>query len=436
MINTKGEEVLDYIELAQKKLKIVFNSKQEFWISIASIKNTHLLEESPVVDIIDSLGIDREWEEKLDYDHLNKIENIPALIDLFKTLSIDIEEYNKQTVDKIYLSEYYQRQFENLKINLKDNYLCYLYKKYRDKKQLEEFEADKHNYFPYKLEFKNSVNENIEEKFEIAFNVKCSELRNFEHKCLEDIINVKKEASSLYSELQGKYTSEKLDLYLLFDRLEELKPKEEEKDKSEPEKPKKTAEQILAEAKDLAKDPVYQGYVETEGIGDKKSKSTRTGHKFGSGNKTGNINVSKEIIGLAGEIAVYETLSQKYPTVEWLSENAVKYGLPHTGDDTLGYDLIYINDQNEKIMVEVKATTGDQIEFDFSNNEFLTALEDPEHYEIFFVFLHTKEKPKVLNLGTLFKFENENESLFNNSKFSIQYDKYIIKAKEKKEATK
>lgn len=431
LINTKGEEVLDYIELAQKKLKIVFNSKQEFWISIASIKNTHLLEESPVVDIIDSLGIDREWEEKLDYEHLNKIENIPALIDLFKTLGIDIEEYNKQTADKIYLTEYYQRQFDDLKISLKDKYLCYLYKKYRDKKQLEEFEADKHNYFPYKLEFKNSVNENIEEKFEIAFNVKCSELRNLEHKCLEDIINVKKEASFLYSELQGKYTSEKLDLYLLFDRLEELKPKEEEKDKSEPEKPKKTAEQILAEAKDLAKEPEYQGEVETEGIDDKKQKSTRTGHKFGSGNKTGNINDNKEIIGLAGEIAVYETLTQKYSTVEWLSENAVKYGLPHTGDDSLGYDLIYINDQNEKIMVEVKATTGDQIEFDFSNNEFSTALEDPDHYEVFFVFFRSNEKPKVLNLGTLFKFDNENESPFNNSKFSIQYDKYIIKAKEK-----
>ena len=309
-------------------------------------------------------------------------------IDLFKTLGIDIEEYNKQTADKIYLTEYYQRQFDDLKITLKDKYLCYLYKKYRDKKQLEEFEADKHNYFPYKLEFKNSVNENIEEKFEIAFNVKCSELRNFEHKCLEDIINVKKEASSLYSELQGKYTSEKLDLYLLFDRLEELKPKEEEKDKSEPEKTKKTAEQILAEAKDMAKNPEYQGDVVTEGIGDKKPKSTRTGHKFGSGNNTGNINDNKEIIGLAGEIAVYETLTQKYPTVEWLSENAVKYGLPHTGDDTLGYDLIYINDKNEKIMVEVKATTGEQIEFDFSNNEFSIALEDPDHYEVFFVFLN------------------------------------------------
>lgn len=436
LINTKGEEVLEYIDLAQKKLKIIFNSRQEFWISIASIKNIHLLEESPVVDIIDSLGGDREWEDKLDYDHLNKIENIPILIDLFKTLGIDIEEYNKQTADKIYLTEYYQRQFDDLKISLKDKYLCYLYKKYRDKKQLEEFEADKHNYFPYKLEFKNSVNENIEEKFEIAFNVKFSELRNFEHKCLEDIINVKKEASSLYSELQGKYTSEKLDLYLLFDRLEELKPKEEEKDKSEPEKPKKTAEQILAEAKDLAKNPEYQGDVVTEGIGDKKPKSTRTGHKFGSGNKTGNINDNKEIIGLAGEIAVYETLTQKYPTVEWLSENAVKYGLPHTGDDTLGYDLIYINDKNEKIMVEVKATTGEQIEFDFSNNEFSIALEDPDHYEVFFVFLRSNEKPKVLNLGTLFKFDNENESPFNNSKFSIQYDKYIIKAKEKKEATK
>lgn len=431
LINTKGEEVLDYIDLAQKKLNIVFNSKQEFWISIASIKNIHFLEESPVIDIIDSLGADRKWENKIDYNHINKIETIPILIDLFKSLKIDIEEYNKQTADKIYLTEYYKRQFDDLKINLKDKYFLYLYEKYKEKKLLEDFETDKHNYLPYKIEFKNSVNENVEEKFENAFSVKCSELRNLENKSLDEIINEKKNSSSLYSELQGKYTSEMLDLYLLFDCLDKLKLQEKEQGKLTTEKTKKSAEQILSEAKDLAKEPEYQGEVETEGIDDKKQKSTRTGHKFGSGNKTGNINDNKEIIGLAGEIAVYETLTQKYSTVEWLSENAVKYGLPHTGDDSLGYDLIYINDQNEKIMVEVKATTGDQIEFDFSNNEFSTALEDPDHYEVFFVFLHFNGKPKVLNLGTLFKFENENESPFNNSKFSIQYDKYIIKAKEK-----
>lgn len=431
LINTKGEEVLDYIDLAQKKLNIVFNSKQEFWISIASIKNIHFLEESPVIDIIDSLGADRKWENKIDYNHINKIETIPVLIDLFKSLKIDIEEYNKQTADKIYLTEYYQRQFDDLKINLKDKYFLYLYEKYKEKKLLEDFETDKHNYLPYKIEFKNSVNENVEEKFENAFSVKCSELRNLENKSLDEIINEKKNSSSLYSELQGKYTSEMLDLYLLFDCLDKLKLQEKEQGKLTTEKTKKSAEQILSEAKDLAKEPDFQEDVKTERIGDKKPNENSTAHKFGTRHKTGDINDTKEIIGLAGEIAVYETLTQKYSTVEWLSENAAKYGLPHTGDDSLGYDLIYINDKNEKIMVEVKATTGDQIEFDFSNNEFSTALENPEHYEVFFVFLHFNGKPKVLNLGTLFKFENENESPFNNSKFSIQYDKYIIKAKEK-----
>lgn len=222
-----------------------------------------------------------------------------------------------------------------------------------------------------------------------------------------------------------------LDLYLLFDCLDKLKLQEKEQGKLTTEKTKKSAEQILSEAKDLAKEPDFQEDVKTERIGDKKPNENSTAHKFGTRHKTGDINDTKEIIGLAGEIAVYETLTQKYSTVEWLSENAAKYGLPHTGDDSLGYDLIYINDKNEKIMVEVKATTGDQIEFDFSNNEFSMALENPEHYEVFFVFLHFNGKPKVLNLGTLFKFENENESPFNNSKFSIQYDKYIIKAKEK-----
>ncbi|MCR5623167.1 MAG: DUF3883 domain-containing protein, partial [Treponema sp.] len=430
LINTKGEEVLEYIEQAQKKLKVIFNSKQEFWISIASIKNIHLLEESSVVDIIDSLGVDRAWENKFDYDHINQIDTIPSLIELFKYLKVDVEDYNKQTADKIYITEYYQRKFDELKVNLKEEYFLYLYEKYKEGKQLEAFESDKHNYLPYKIEFSNSVNESIEEKFETAFNVKCSDLRKIGGRNLEVIINEKKDASSLYSELQGKYTSEKLDLYLLFDCLDDLKAKEGRNTSAE--KPKKSAEEILSEAKDLAKDPEYQSDVETEGIGAKTQKWNSTGHKFGTGNKTGNLNDTKEIIGLAGEIAVYETLAQKYTVVEWLSENAVKYGLPHAGDDSLGYDFIYINDKNEKIMVEVKATTGDQIEFDFSNNEFSTALEDPEHYEVFFVFLKLNTKPKVLNLGKLFKFENENESPFNNSKFSIQYDKYIIKAKEKR----
>lgn len=83
--------------------------------------------------------------------------------------------------------------------------------------------------------------------------------------------------------------------------------------------------------------------------------------------------------------------------------------------------------------VEVKATTGDEIEFDFSNNELATALEDPNHYEVFFVFLKKEGRPntRVLNLGKLFKFDNENETPFSNSKFTIQYDKYVIRAKEK-----
>ena len=113
-------------------------------------------------------------------------------------------------------------------------------------------------------------------------------------------------ASSLYSELQGKYTSEKLDLFLLFDRLEELKPKEEEVNPV-PEKPKKSAEQILAEAKDLAKDPEYQGDVETEGIGDKKPKEKTTGHKFGTGSKTGNIIATQADEG-AGRENLYDYL--------------------------------------------------------------------------------------------------------------------------------
>lgn len=431
LINTKGEEVLDYIEKAKEKLKIEFNTKEEFWLSVANAKNKHISDESTIVDILATLDISIEWESRIDYDHLNSFENIANIIILFKQLKIDIEDYNKQTADRIYLKDYYQDLFDNIKVSFRDNYFSYLYNKYKDDKNYQQYENEKYNYLTSKIEVKNSVYEDVELKFSQLFGISCSTLKESNYERVDNILIQKKEGNSLYQELIEHFPSEKIDLYLLFDSLDELKPKEN-LSKPTDDNPKKTLQEIIAAAKKLAENPEYSSDIETEKVETSfKHSNSKSGHKFGAGGKTGNLSDIREENGLAGEIAVYETLRSKFTSVEWLSENAAKYGLPHSGDDSLGYDIAYINENNERIMVEVKATTGDEIEFDLSNNELSVALEDPKHYEVFFVFLKHDGHPRILNLGKLFLFDNENESPFSNSKFTIQYDKYVIRAKEK-----
>ena len=248
---------------------------------------------------------------------------------------------------------------------------------------------------------------------------------------VDSIIEKQKKNSTVYLELIKQYPSETVDLYLLFDCLDDLKFQDNNLP-SVDESSNNSLKNIVNEAKMLAENPKFESKIEIKNLDYVQSSSRNMhGHTFGSGKKTDKLNHEKETIGLAGEIAVYKILKEIYSTVDWVSENAVKYGLLHSGDDSLGYDMTYINDQKEKIMVEVKATTGKNIEFELSNKEFSEALKNSDHYEVFFVFVNNNDGSRILNLGKLFKFENENESPFNNSKFTVLYDKYIIKAQEK-----
>lgn len=432
LVNTKGEGVLECIKTAEEKLNIVPDAKKDFWLSIANAKNIHFSDEPNVEDIIDALKIDKEWETKFDYSHLTKRENIQNLISLFKTLEIDIEDYNKQTADKIYLVEFYQNSFERLKQDVQEQYFIFLFKKYKDTTNIRQYENDRQNYLNYRAEFGNSVKESVEDIFYDAFGVSCLDLKSIYDQTVDSIIIEKqKKNSTVYLELIKQYPPETVDLYLLFDCLDDLKFQDNNLP-SVDESSNNSLKNIVNEAKMLAENPKFESKIEIKNLDDVQSSSRNMhGHTFGSGKKTDKLNHEKETIGLAGEIAVYKILKEIYSTVDWVSENAVKYGLLHSGDDSLGYDMTYINNQKEKIMVEVKATTGKNIEFELSNKEFSEALKNSDHYEVFFVFVNNNDGPRILNLGKLFKFENENESPFNNSKFTVLYDKYIIKAQEK-----
>ena len=105
----------------------------------------------------------------------------------------------------------------------------------------------------------------VELKFSQLFGISCSTLKESNYERVDNILIQKKEGNSLYQELIEHFPSEKLDLYLLFDSLDELKPKEN-LSKPTDDNPKKTLQEIIAAAKKLAEKPEYTSDIETEKV--------------------------------------------------------------------------------------------------------------------------------------------------------------------------
>ena len=109
-----------------------------------------------------------------------------------------------------------------------------------------------------------------------------------------------------------------------------------------------------------------------------------------AGRRSIQSDVQTAAIGLAGEVAALEWVKVHYPGVtdyeSWRSgyRNQVLGGTE--GDDTLGYDIVVDTDKN-RLMFEVKATTGDLAEFVLTEVEIVRAqnLKRRERYHILFV---------------------------------------------------
>ena len=90
------------------------------------------------------------------------------------------------------------------------------------------------------------------------------------------------------------------------------------------------------------------------------------------------------------------------------------------------YDIQYCNEAGEIVYVEVKSVQNHlNIEFKMSQAELQFAQEHCKNYEIY-VVQHADKK--IRSLGKIFDFD-DTEILWDNSKFSIQADAFVLKAK-------
>lgn len=424
----KGGAAKETIKKARELLNKDFDPCLDFWLAITECKKKTFEEDYTASQIADYWGIDKEYFNKLNYDNINEEKNFELIIVLFGKLKIDIEDFNSYSAINLNIQKYWKNKFDVRKRELRSLYNVYLYNKYKESKDIKNYELKRTGFLSTQPIIQNSISVDVDKLFEESFSVTISELNSFKPNDLEEIIAGKKQNNKFYESLKDKLPEEKLNLYLLFDSLDKLEERQTEN--QTPKFKPKSQQEINEEAKKLAEGAEYEEGIQTEKVDVSESHShvkTQNGHNSFDRNYQTEDEI-KQINGRAAELAVYDNLCKKYgkTNVDWLSKNAEYFGVTEVGNDNLGYDITYTNSNNQQINVEVKSVQ-DKIEFNLSRNELDTGMQNPNNYEI---IVYSLPQKKVKNLGKIFKFEKPDETPFNNSKFTIHYDTYLVSAKE------
>ncbi|WP_139418884.1 DUF3883 domain-containing protein [Chryseobacterium mulctrae] len=156
-----------------------------------------------------------------------------------------------------------------------------------------------------------------------------------------------------------------------------------------------------------------------------------------SGNRfDGSINDQIKItIGLVAEMVVYDKLKSLYKTVNWVSKFASKiykthHGYNPEGQDGLGYDIEYLDDDGNKFYVEVKGKSDSFESFEITRKEIEKAQIAKEYYKILFVTdTLSNSQRRIKDLGNLFAFEI-GEDILSNKKFKAIYKNFEIRFQE------
>ena len=162
--------------------------------------------------------------------------------------------------------------------------------------------------------------------------------------------------------------------------------------------------------------------------------STTTSKTVGSKKKAGTYDSTttkaKEENGFIAESKVYHTLRARIGSkgsVVWVSGNGYRANENNGGDDSLGYDIWYSDENGKKHYVEVKGSTSENVEFVLTKNELEFAEQHAEEYEIWYVRIVDKQPTIPYELGNLLLL-GEEETFFNNSKFAVENSEFRIRA--------
>jgi hypothetical protein len=442
-------------------------SNQKFWEAILTTKeinnrqNVFFDKEINLTRISELLGISEDTLQKIQ-DKFNFLKtsvsgNIDLLIDLFNPLSLTLELVNKNIFPKIDFREFYEKKITNLRNRFEKNFDAILYNylstRESDEKRNYQDYLDKYKrFFHFQLPL-NTLDLNIDDFFLESLFVEFPFLKITQKDLQGDFSSFNPIA--IYSVnlglLQAKlnlieFTKENLDTFLsenrrrsllYFKEIEFLSESFKEwlnqfKEKNKPTNEENDLEIFLSEFSNHTNTLIEQ--VSTNEV---DIPSSNGGSSGGSGKRfDGGANDQfKKKIGLVAEMVVYEKLKTIYDNVNWVSKFASKIHKTHPGynpegQDGLGYDIEYFDNEGNKLLVEVKGRADSHDAFEISKNELDKAHQEKQSYKIFFV-THTmnNSQRRIRDLGNLFMLEG-GQDFFSNRKFKAIYRNFEIRFQE------
>lgn len=444
--------------------------QQDFWYAVLKATKSSLnipefdSDKRQKIFISKNLKLKIEFIEdlfkNLDYDDINLENNLELILKLFKKIKLDVNKYNELTTRGIDLTEYYISKLENLKLKYKTKYISYLYNEIK-KQSLDNkkaFLTKKNNYENFKnYQIKNSVDFNINRyfaellsnNFSVSFEniskqetIDLNEIYNTTENKLQEILKHKYNATSNLIETFLNRSEYKSMIY--FDEIDYLEKKYISNYKStNGEDKSSTKDENRKYINFNGKEIQYNSFEElsknivnviantnydVKEINTNKPVNVKKVKNFPGKMSGGRRPKNTEEIGFLGECFVYHMLIKEYgkENVEWISENATKAKVNENGDDSLGYDMRYIDQNSKNIYVEVKSTTGDEFVFPISKNEVVFGEKVKDSYEIYFVFNVKDTTMQILRLKQFFKYR-KGETFNENSKFLVETDGFKIR---------
>lgn len=385
-----GDDDLSTVNLAKAKFSDQIDRKTEFWHSIENALGIEKIDESQHADLM----ID------FDYNNLNCFSNCLCIIKLFKKLGIDVERYNQYAFEIIDLQPYYKEELRQIKQKYREKYFIYLVSSGRIKTKLN-FEEAKRNYDELTLATANSVDVQLEKIFENKFGVSVSVLNDTEGNLDELLTKLNDDSQENHTSNPKAITPPVPAVEVNYDEINA-----------------QIASTTNAESKKVGLSALSTTI--SKNVGSKKK-----GRTYDS-----TTTKAKEENGFIAECKVYHTLRTRIGakgSVVWVSSNGYRARENQCGDDSLGYDIWYSDENGKKHYVEVKGSISENVEFVLTQNELEFAEQHAEEYEIWYVRIVNKQPTIPYELGNLLLFSEE-ETFFNNSKFAVENSEFRIRS--------
>ena len=434
MRKDKYDEDLSNLYKSIRELKAISDYKLYFWQIICEIKKLSCTEKNSIDDLAEILSLSND-----DLDVINSSSFVDGefngpydkLIVLLRKLNVDVEIINMKTGFNIDVLPWWQKIHNQLKQEFKYDYYMNLYLSLKSKNDcVDEFLKSVNAYVNMPETITNSVFLDIyrimKDIYGIDFKTHKFTIQDYKV-IIENNINKTDKEQMAY--IRNQYSTQEIEAYALFDKLDDIiKDNNEEIEKVYSDNELRSVSENSSNESNAIVIQKATLQIPVEVYDDTKTPKTKKA--FNATKNSYKANETKKVVGSVGEKLVYDKLREKY-AVDWVSGYAeANKVIPRgKGDDTLGYDMKYIDNNGETHYIEVKATINDEIEFTMSENEKEAAEKYKINYCVIFVMLDKENDYSAKHIYQLDLFDFiEGESFEHNSRFSAEIKKkYIIR---------